>query len=239
VNDDEQSKFYSDIFRNINTGGTKLTRLESRKSLYFLRENLKDFFVPAFLDGVKVETSSRESGLMDFVKYLSILSQYKGNNNNLSKYGGRVWEKNEDYYKKYIMAVVNKVVNNELSFDISYPSTIVPKGTITATHFSEYDDERMKQLHTSISQLDIPKSYNSIIDMDIYFFGLVNEIVFLDNKLDETNKDKLKTELDDEIKRLKSTENHQHNPNALKYLKSRISASIEIYKKYRVENEKS
>jgi len=103
VNDEDQSKFYSDIFRNINIGGTKLTRLETRKSLYFLKEDLKNFFVPEFLNSIKIETSSKESGLIDFIKYLSILSQYIGNNSTLLKYGGRDWEKNENYYQKYIM----------------------------------------------------------------------------------------------------------------------------------------
>ena len=220
VRDDEQSKFYSDIFRNINTGGTKLTRSEIRKSLYFLKEDLKDFFAPEFSDNFKVVTSSKESGLIDFIKYISILFQYKGNNSYLLKYGGRDWEKNENYYKKYIMAVVNQDKANELKFDISYPA--IP-----------YNNDRMSKLKTTIDQLDIPKSFNSIIEMDMYFFGLVNEIVCLNKQLDESKKGELKVELEKRISTIKDEENHKYNPNALKYLKSRISASIEIYRKYR------
>jgi hypothetical protein len=120
IKDEDQSKFYSETFKNINSGGTKLTRLETRKSLYFFKQDLKDFFVPEFLKNISVETSSKESAVIDFIKYLSILSQYKGNNSILSKYGGRDWEKNENYYQKYIMAVVDNNSNNELEFDISY-----------------------------------------------------------------------------------------------------------------------
>jgi uncharacterized protein with ParB-like and HNH nuclease domain len=220
VKDEEQSKFYSDIFRNINTGGVNLTRLETRKSLYFFKEPLKDFFAPKFLNNFKVETSSKESGLIDFIKYLSILFQYKGNNASLLEYGGKDWGKNEKYYKSYIMAVVDNDSNNELHFDVSYPTT-------------QYNNDRMENLKRYISQLDILKSFNSIIDMDMYFFGLVNEVVCLNEELDETKKDELKTELDEKINELKKIERHKSNPNALIYLKQRISSSIEIYKKYR------
>lgn len=217
VRDEDQSKFYSDIFRNINIGGTKLTRLENRKSLYFLKEDLKAFFVPGFLSNVKVETSSKESGLIDFIKYLSILSQYKGNNSTLLKYGGRDWDKNENYYQQYIMAIVDGDANNELKFDISYP--VIP-----------YDTERIEKLKIAIAKLEIPQSFNSIIEMDMYYFGLVNEVIFLNKELDDTKKEALKTALNDKIEMLKNAENHKDNPNALKYLKARINESIGVYK---------
>ena len=225
IGEEEQSKFYSDIFRNINTGSTKLTRLETRKSLYFLKENLKDFFAPSFMHNIKVVTSSKESSLIDFIKYISILSQYKGNDSSLLKYGGRDWEKNENYYGKYIMAVIDNHLNNEFHFDVSFPT-------------NPYNNERMDKLKNSISQLDIPKTFGSIINMDMYFFGLINEVIFLNNKLDETRKVALKNELDSKTENLKETENHKYNPNALKYLRLRITASIDIYKKYRnISNE--
>jgi uncharacterized protein with ParB-like and HNH nuclease domain len=221
VKEEEQSKFYTDIFRNINTGAKKLTRSETRKSLYFLKEDLKDFFAPTFLDSIKVVTSSKESGLIDFIKYISILYQYKGNNSCLLKYGGRDWEKNENYYKEYIMTVVNQNTDNKLKFDISYPT-------------NPYNNDRMSKLEKFIKQLGIPKSFDSIIAMDMYFFGLVNEVVCLNGQLDEDKKDKLKQELDNKINELKREENHKDNPNALKYLKPRITASLEIYKNYRI-----
>lgn len=222
INDEDQSKFYTNTFKNINTGGTKLTRLENRKSLYFLKEDLKNFFAPGFLNSLKVETSSKESGLIDFIKYLSILSQYHGNNSTLLKYGGRDWEKNENYYQKYIMAIIENNSNNELNFDISYP--IMP-----------YNNERIEKLKNIISKLEIPKSFTSIIEMDMYFFGLVNEFVFQNKELDEAKKGELKTALNIKIEELRNTENHRDNPNALKYLKARIASSIDIYKTIEVQ----
>lgn len=69
--------------------------------------------------------------------------------------------------------------------------------------------------------------------MDMYFFGLVNEVVFLNKEIDELKKDELKKQLNTEANALRESENHKYNPNALKYLKSRIVASFEIYKQYR------
>lgn len=218
VQDEEQSKFYSDIFRNINIGGTKLTRQETRKALYFLKENLKDYFAPDFLKNMKVETSSKESGLIDFIKYLSILAQYK-KCDRLHSYGGRNWEKNEKYYREYISAVVNHTDKSSYEFDVTFPP-------------ESYTNERMEKLKTTILQLGIPYTYNSIIDMDMYFFGLVNEIIFLNHEIDLSHKSQLKKELDEKIKELKNTDNHKNNPQALKYLRARITNSIDIYKKY-------
>ena len=220
INEEDQSKFYSDIFRNINTGGTKLTRLETRKSLYFLKEELKDFFSPEFIDKYKIVTSSKESGLIDFIKYLSILSQHRGNNGNLLNYGGKNWDKNESFYRKYIKAVVDNIDTSGLKFNLSYPTPA-------------YNSTRMDNLKSTITKLSLSTSYVSIIEMDMFFFGLVYEILFLNKRLDETKKEDLKKELETEIQNLRNTENHKYNPHALKYLKARINASIDIYKKYR------
>jgi uncharacterized protein with ParB-like and HNH nuclease domain len=219
VKEEEQSKFYSNIFRNINTGGKKLTRSESRKALYFLKEDLKDFFLPEYLKNIKVETSSKESGLIDFVKYLSILSQYKGNNSQLYKYGGRDWEKNENYYNAYIVAIVSNDSKNHLKFDISYPD-------------NPYNNDRIVKLKDMISRLNIKNSFSSIIDMDMYFFGLVNEIVFNNREIDDTKGRELMERIDEKTNELKDTDLHKYNPNALKYLRTRITASIEIYNGY-------
>lgn len=118
------------------------------------------------------------------------------------------------------MSVVNHNLDNLLKFNINYPN--IP-----------YTDERMQNLKTTISTLGIPKTYNSIIEMDMYFFGLINEIIFKNKEVNIERKDELKTEIDLKINKLKETENHKYNPNALKYLKARITTSLEVYSKYR------
>ncbi len=219
VSDDKQSKFYSDVFRSINTAGSKLTRLEVRRSLYFLKENLKDFFSPEFLSNYKVSTSSKESGVIDFIKYLSILAQHK-NVGQLMRYGGRKWEQNEEYYKQYISAVVKHEENSIYNFFIDYP-------------IDPYTNDRMEKLKKVIEDLRMPKDYKSIIDMDMYFFGLVYEIIFLGEEIDVSIKDELFSALEEKISQLREQDRHKYNPNALKYLRERISASIRIYGQFK------
>ena len=68
----EQQNFYSSVFRNINIQGEPLLPQESRKSLYFLKDTLVDFFEPKFSNLVFVNDSK-----MDFVRYIAILSHYR------------------------------------------------------------------------------------------------------------------------------------------------------------------
>lgn len=50
----EQQRFYSTAFRNINIQGETLLPQESRESLYFLNENLANYFNPDFVKEIKV-----------------------------------------------------------------------------------------------------------------------------------------------------------------------------------------
>lgn len=89
---DVVQKSFSKTFREINYFGKALSAQESRRSLYFMNDEYKDF-----LDG-KIEnddvlcsltiTENMQSNKIDFVRYLSILSQYKaqGSAGNVLKY---------------------------------------------------------------------------------------------------------------------------------------------------------
>ena len=68
--------------------------------------------------------------------------------------------------------------------------------------------------------------------MDMYLFGLIYAIVFEDKTVDTTNQAELREKIEAKIVHLKSDENHKRAPSALKYLKARINASIEIYNEY-------
>jgi uncharacterized protein with ParB-like and HNH nuclease domain len=73
-NDKEQQKYYSSVFRNINIQGEPLLPEESRASLYFLDQDLKDFFSPSFTKKIVVKLLNNPTRI-DFVRYLSLLSQ--------------------------------------------------------------------------------------------------------------------------------------------------------------------
>ena len=72
-----------------------------------------------------------------------------------------------------------------------------------------------------------------LIDLDIYFFGLIYFIAFEKRTLDTSRKEALEEELKSAIRYIKRNNNlHTKSPACLKYLRERISKSIEIYQKY-------
>lgn len=216
-NDQIQQKYYSSVFRNINVQGQVLLPQESRASLYFLDKNLGDFFDPKFIRFIISRSGSAESKA-DFVRYLSLLSHYikDGNTNKVAR-GYK--PKMESYYEEYIYSVVGEN-DSRLFADFS---TIFPD--------RKYQ-ERFKCLEESITSLEIPTHYNSIIDLDMFLFGLIYIIVFDNKELDVIKKDLLKDKLEKKIQIFKNDPSHTRAPNALKYLKSRIDSSIEIYKNF-------
>lgn len=217
-NEQEQSKFYSTVFRNINIQGVNLLKEESRKSLYFLDSNLEGFFNPQLGNyNIKLTTALAP---LDFTRYLSLLSAYKkaGRENAIAAtYKSRM----EVYYETYIYAVVNDDDSSIFGrFSDFFPN-------------KEYntDIERLKQM---LSRLEMPHEYPSIIDMDVYMFGLIYITVFQKRNIDVSKKDELKNRLLAGIFRFKRDASHKKNPSAQKHLRARIKKSISIFSNYEI-----
>lgn len=215
-----QQKYYSSVFRNINIQGEPLLAQESRASLYFLDKTLSDFFNPGFSRSLVVKNVSNETKA-DFVRFLSLLSQYRkdGNSSRIAR-GYKL--QMEKYYEEYIYSVVGEDVSS-LFPDFS---SIFPNGEYLT---------RFQRLEQTINALEIPKQYSSIIDLDVYLFGLIYSIIFENKSINSEGKDNLKIELSNATAAFKSDSSHTRAPSALKYLKSRMDASIGIYKNH--ENE--
>ena len=214
-----QQRFFSTVFRNINIQGKSLYTLESRASLYFLNSNLKEWFDPDFTKSISssIVDKSKKSR-MDFVRYLSLISQYHKTHDE-NKVAYRYARRMEDYYESYIYSVVND--DDSLlfgKFSENYPD-------------GNYKD-RIDSMSRSIAELGLSRSYISIIDMDIYFFGLVYVELFLKRSIDLSRKEDLKRELTEKISRKKREPKHTKTPSLLKYLRTRIKDSIDIYLKY-------
>lgn len=212
----EQQKYYSSVFRNINIQGKELDPQESRAALYFLDKNLVEFFDPSFCKSIIIKNNATK---LDFVRYLSLLSQYKkdGNTNRVARGYKSEMEK---YYEQYIYEVVGE---NPSSMFVDFLNIFPDKAY-------KLQFERLDQ---AIIALEIPKEeFTSIIDLDMYFFGLINSIVFENKIINVNNKENLKQELVDKINEFRTDTSHLKAPSALKYLKYRIDTSIEIYRKY-------
>lgn len=211
-----QQKYYSSVFRNINIQGQALLPQESRASLYFLDKDLADYFNPKFSHDFVVKGVSGETRI-DFVRCFSLLAQYKqdGNSDRVARGYKPMMEK---YYEEYIYSVVSDANDRYGRFSVIFPDR-------------KYE-ERLKNLEEALKEIKIPNKLPSIIDLDMYFFGLVYEIVFNNRKIDFSRRDQLNKAIDEEIEKLKKDPSHVKAPSHLRYLRLRISESIKVYKSY-------
>lgn len=212
----EQQKYYSSVFRNINIQVVALLPQESRASLYFLDKDLEQFFVPDFIEDFVVKSVSTETKI-DFVRCLSLLSQYyKDGSEGSIAHGYK--PKMENYYEEYVYSVVADSDTKYGKFTTIFPN-------------SEYS-VRFSNLKQALISVDFKKEFPSIIDLDMYFFGLTYIIVFENKTIDFAKKEYLKNEIDDKIALLKTDASHTKAPSNLGYLRARIRSSIDIYEKY-------
>lgn len=214
-----QKKFYSSVFRNINIQGEPLQPVESRQSLYFLDESLIDFFEPPFGKEVLLDAKKYGGvGRMDFVRYMSLLTQYHTTRQFSSvAYGYRF--RMEKYYEEYIYSVVGEVSSDKFgSFDMLFPRK----------NFTR----EMNMLTTYIDRLNLKNTYSSIINMDMFFMGLIYHIVILKHDLNIVNIEDFRHIVQSKIDEYKKDKYHSRNPAALKHLKARMESSINIYNRY-------
>lgn len=213
----EQQKLFSTTFRNINVQGKMLTTLESRKSLYFLNEELNTLFDPDCVSHIKVN-----DGKIDFTRYLAFLSNSLLWGVESAGYGyGRKLEK---FYEEFVYFVSRNDSKSDLFMDISQ----------IKENFQNFN----KKLESALILLELErKSFSSIIECDLYFFGLVFIIYFENGELNpRVDIVELKKEIDVELEKIrtdvKNNFRHLNRPSSLKYIRERIQKSIEVYQKY-------
>lgn len=209
----EQQTLYSSIFRNINIEGHSLSHIESRKSLYFLRENFDQWFLPKFIHKITINNAP-----IDFVRYLSLVSQYKKKGN--SEYLAQTYKtRMEKYYESYILTEIDNG-KGENSKDESMFSCLLN---------SENNKTRYQELENCLEREDFQK-FPSIIDADVYLFGLIYYTIAENKVID------ISESLFDELKKInndfKKDSSHTKSPAAFKHLRARVRESISIYGKY-------
>lgn len=237
-------EFFSTLFRNINYLGSKLSPLESRRSLYYLNPNLKNYFDGKILIGKEntkkecdvlcnLRISEKLSiGKIDILRYTSTLHQYyaTGENENKVMVGYSSYSSRESYYVDYVSFLLGlEQEDREDKFKgIDFNNEIPP----------ELRELRFRKIYDTISKL-IPlinfhknnTVFTSWIDADYWLFGLIYYILFRDRDIN------LAPELISEIKAKinnirKNDEVYVKNTNRLGNLRKRIVESINIYGKY-------
>ncbi len=214
-----QKKFYSSVFRNINIQGESLLPVESRQSLYFLDDTLNGFFEPDFSKDILLDAKKYGGvGRIDFVRYMSLLTQYHVTNQYSSvAYGYRF--KMEKYYEEYIYSVVGEVSSEKF-------------GDFTEIFADKRYTDEINNISTYIEQLSLKGVYSSIINMDMFFMGLIYCVVILKQELNIDNVEEFKHRVQSQIDEYKRDTHHSRNPAALRHLRVRMESSINIYSSY-------
>lgn len=213
----DQQKYYTKVFREINVQGVKLLPMESRRSLYFLNNELEGYFEPDFAPEYFVKLAAVKQQ-MDFVRYLCLLSAY-AKHQDVRKVARSYGYRMEEYIENYVYSVVED--ENENMFGRFE--------TLFANKDYHADMERLKQ---TLHDLNIPKEHQSIINLDMYFFGLVYYVLLQHKSVDCTRKEQLKQKLERRINELKANDKHAQAPAQLQYMRKRIEESLKIYHSY-------
>lgn len=208
----EQQRFYSKAFRSINIEGKVLLPLESREALYYLNKDLVELFSPTFTKSISIKESK-----MDFVRYLSFLSQYEKTGSRRITRG--YTKDHESYFENFIYSVVDDTDTGDF---IKLSSKIENLDYVS----------RIEYLGKVIDEMGLKKTYDSIIDLDMYMFGIVFYIVFENKKITDGSYVTFKDKIEKKTEELKANYLHVKNPSALKHLEIRVDESIKICKEF-------
>ena len=213
-----QQCYYTKMFRDINVQGVQLIDIESRRSLYFLNERYEDFFEPAFVANYYVNRVGEKQQL-DFTRYLCLLSAFKKSNNENRVARGFSGKRIEKYIEMYIYSVVGN--DNEDIFGRF--SEIFPGSDFA---------EDIQCLKSTLENLNLPKEYPSIINMDMYFFGLIYHVLLCHRHIDISRKWQLKNRIERRINDLRDMDNHAQAPAQFQYMRQRLIQSINVYETF-------
>ena len=239
---------FSKLFRNINYFGKKLDALESRKSLYFQNMDLVKYFDGKTDDGsdvlcgIKIMENLQPYNI-DFVRYLSILSQYFANNEDKNKVlvGYSAFSSRESYYADYVSYILGQGLDEQES----RPEKFI-NFDFTSTFPTNCWRERFEILRQTIERiktnigLNERDSFKTWIDADYWLFGLIYHILFKNRTLKaslsrekrEGGTTTLQEEIMNMIRAKQGDNNYVRNTNRLGNLRERLSESCEIYNKY-------
>ena len=130
--------------------------------------------------------------------------------------------KSEIYYEIFISDTINPTSASGMFKNINEVITVPD----IEVHMCRLKEECFK--------LSMPQELSSIIDVDIYMLGLIYWVLICKKQLNDKRIVELKTKLNKKIVDFKRDNSHTKSPASLKYLRKRITASVDIYKNYLV-----
>lgn len=234
----DTQNYFSTLFRHMNYFGKKLSALESRRSLYYMNIEYKNYFEGKLendndvLCGIRL-LENKIPKKIDFVRYLSMLSQYTVSENvNKVMVGYSAYSSRESYFADYVAYLANLEQDDRKDkFDGFKMSDTFPHNE-WMTRFESV--KSFIEKHKKDLGLDEKaNAFTSWIDTDYWLFGLLYFVVFDGKKIVKENEliDELRKEI--KVKRdLPPADDYSKNPNRLGNLRERMRKSLEIYEKY-------
>ena len=241
----ETQRYFSTLFRNMNYLGKKLSPLESRRSLYFMNQDYKNYFDGRLETGEDIFCGIRIVENMmpkkiDLLRYLAVLSQYTIVKNHdlwrvMVGYSAYSWR--ESYYADYVSYIVGLEQESRKDkfdgFDIerTFPHQEWKERYVKVRDFLERNKNR-KMLGLDEKNY----AFTSWIDADYWLYGLIYHVVFRGKRI--VREQELVRELRKEISEKRWSREkdvlteYQRNPNRIGNLRERIGRSLEIYGRY-------
>ena len=230
---------YTRLFRNINYFGKRLTPLASRRSLYYTNADYKNFFEGLteqgenILNNVRIK-ESMDFNTIDFVRYLSTLSQYHrdGHPANILKYYS-AYSSRESYFADYVSyLLLLDQEDNTTKFDGFDFNTVFQNGVWKERYSNiKAATERLKA-EWELEVKEGKSAFTSWIDVDYWLFGLVYHLLFQGKQLNEDIVG-LISNIKTKIEEKKDPDTgYPKTPNTLTNLRNRITESISIYAHY-------
>lgn len=228
---------FSQLFRDINFFGKKLSALESRRSLYYLNADLLPYLEGQTIDKKDVLCNMQLVDKMqpikiDFVRYLSIISQYTISENPYKVLVGySASSARESFYADYVSYLLGlEQEDREWKFNGFNFAEFFP---------NQCWKERYERLRASVERLKPlfkiaekkTDAFASWIDADYWFFGLIYAIVFAGKTLKEDITG-IDVAINGEISEKKEWEYYAKSPNRLGNLRERLGRSIDIIWEY-------
>ncbi len=213
----------------------KLSPLESRRSLYYLNSDYKNYFEGKTKDDADILCNigiveNMQVGRIDFVRYLSILSQYTITNNTTKiLVGYSAYSSRENYYADYVAYIVGLDQADRIDKFNGFNINNVFVDKCWLSRFEQIETY-IKSIRDRIGLDDKKEAFTSWIDADYWLFGLLYWVLFKGSTL--SFEEKLLTDISNTIYSKKDDPYYAKAPNRLGNLRQRLQDSIDIYSHY-------
>ncbi len=214
-----RERYYAKIFKELNMAGTRLTERESREALYYLNSALKDCLEPDFVRAITIQkVTGNATYRMDFVRYLSLIANYISVGEDVAKvivpYSN---VRMSAYYEDYICSVANDEEDVKFGkFSQLFPNKVYKS--------------RLAEIKNCCKVLLQHKVFTSIIELDLYCFGMIYWILYKGATADADCLANVPIVLDVQINQFKNDARHKKSPAAQGFVRERISSSIAKWK---------